>query len=86
MSFSTSVIFVELEPLSLKYGLTSFQKSLLSATSLTFNLAEYSFCLSYEIQTKNSLMFVFMPVKMGLIFIKNVSEVLIEALFSTLSS
>ena len=43
MSFSTSVIFVELEPLSLKYGLTSFQKSLLSATSLIFNLAEYCF-------------------------------------------
>ena len=41
--FSTNVIFVELEPLSLKYGLTFFQNSLLSATSLTFNLAKYCF-------------------------------------------
>ena len=43
LSFSTSVIFAELEPLSLKYGLTFFQNSLLSATSLTFNLAKYCF-------------------------------------------
>ena len=47
MSFSTSVIFVELEPLSLKYGLTFFQNSLLSAMPLIFNLAKYCFfCLS----------------------------------------
>ena len=43
MSFSTSFIFVELEPLSLKYGLTFFQNSLLFAMSLTFNLAKYCF-------------------------------------------
>ena len=41
MSFSTSVISVGLEPLSLKYGLAFLQNSLLSATSLTFNLAKY---------------------------------------------
>ena len=43
MSFSTSVIFVELEPLSLKYGLTFYQNSLLSPTSITFNLTKYCF-------------------------------------------
>ena len=43
MSFPTSVIFVELEPLSLKYGLTFYQGSLLSARSLTSNLAKYRF-------------------------------------------
>ena len=41
MSFSTSVIFVELELLSLKYGLAFFQNNLLSATSLTFKLVKY---------------------------------------------
>ena len=43
-----SIIFVELEPLLLKYGLTFLQNSLLSATFLTFNLTKYSFlfCLS----------------------------------------
>ena len=41
MSFSTSVVFVELEPLPLKCDLTFFQSSLLSATSLTFNLTKY---------------------------------------------
>ena len=47
ISFSTSVIFVELEPLFLKYGFTFFKNSLLSAMSLTFNLAKYCFfCLS----------------------------------------
>ena len=42
-SFSTSVIFIELEPLSLKYGLTFFQNSLFSVTFLTFDLAKYCF-------------------------------------------
>ena len=39
-SFSTSDIFVELE---LKYGVTFFQNSLLSATSFTLNLSKYCF-------------------------------------------
>ena len=43
MSFLTDAIFIELGPLSVKYGLTFLQNSLLSATSLTFDLAKYCF-------------------------------------------
>ena len=48
VSFSSSIIFVKLEPLSLKYGWTFFQNSLLSATSLTFNLAKYCFFVFFN--------------------------------------
>ena len=59
------VVVVGLEPLLLKFSLTFFQKPKelsLPAISLTFNLAK-------ENQTKIS--FLFLPVKLGLIFIKN---------------
>ena len=58
MSFLTSVVFVELEPLSLKYALTFLRNSLLSTTSLTFNLAKHCFlslfpCLPVKIEVRN---------------------------------
>ena len=48
LSSSANVIFEELDPLSLKNGLTLFQKSLLSEPCLTFKLLKYSFLVLRE--------------------------------------
>ena len=53
MSFLTGAIFIELGPLSVKYGLTFLQNSLFSATSLTFNLAKYCFWTFLRDSDKN---------------------------------
>ena len=49
MPFPTSVIFVKLEPLSLKTTLTFDQNSLLSFKSLTLNFEKY--CLFFSFLT-----------------------------------
>ena len=42
-SLSTKVILLEFDPLSLKYGVTDFQKVWLSNTFLTLRFSKYCF-------------------------------------------